>query len=335
MKNIILLTGMILVLLTGCAQAVQNDASDEFATEVPIIEPSAIEEQRVMQIEHQKAVWACNTYVDTDLPKLDYADEKTIIFHAYFGLFIYDIQSEKILNSLNLKELGWQKVQGDCDIFVSSDGKHIWIKPKLEETWYLFSWEEDSLIQSEIQNEIFFSKVLSKWDTLQDELGSKIGLCGDHVIEFQDGTYGYLMIEDARITTLTYQRGEKAWNIFTEEACSEPLLLKQDDSYYEAYRIYAQESLDIFLYTYSMFYKEGDYAGICALSKGIEYSDEQQLAWKKQNVTLTQMEEIKGEDENKKKIKCVFRFVDGDKILYLNLVRENGQWYVNGLPQTS
>ena len=56
------------------------------------------------------------TYVsslrDTDLPELDYADEDKIIFHAYFGLFVYDLNSNEIVSSLNLKELGCQKVQG-------------------------------------------------------------------------------------------------------------------------------------------------------------------------------------------------------------------------------
>ena len=111
------------------------------------------------------------------------------------------------------------------------------------------------------------------------------------------------------------------------------MLLKQDDSYYEAYRICAQESLDDFLYTYGMFYGVGDYAGICVLSKGIEYSDEQQIEWEKQNIRITQMEVEEGKSEDEKKVKCVFQFADSEKILYLHLIRENNNWYVNGLPQ--
>lgn len=328
MRSSILLVGIIIALLTGCTQDVENDVSDEFITE-----QSRTEEQQVMEIEHQKASWACNTYIDTDLPELDYADEDKIIFHAYFGLFVYDLHSNEIVNSLNLKELGCQKVQGDCDISVSSDGKNIWIKPKTKEYCYLFSWEKDLLVESEGEEKNIFSDIVSKWDVLRDALGSRIRLCSDDVVKFTDGTYGYLLIEDARITTLTYQSGDHVWRIFTEEACSEPMLLKQDDSYYEAYRIWAQESLDAFLYTYSMFYNVGDYAGICALSKGLEYSDEQQIEWEKQNVSLTQMEVEDGESEEEKKVKCVFRFADGEKVLYLHLVRENNNWYVNGLPQ--
>lgn len=323
-----MLAGVIIVLLTGCAQVSKNDVNDEFTTE-----QFQIEEQPVTQIEHQKAIWACNTYIDTDLPKLDYADEDKIIFHAYFGLFIYDLHSNEIVNSLNLKELGCQKVQGDCDISVSSDGKNIWIKPKMDEYCYCFSWEKDLLVKSDVEEENIFSEVVSKWNALQDELGSRIRLCSDDVAKFTDGTYGYLLIGDARITTITYQRGDNEWRIFTEEACSEPLLLKQDDSYYEAYRIYAQESLDTFIYIYSTFYNVGDYAGICTLSKGIEYSDEQQAEWGKQNGRLTQSEVIEEGSEDEKMIKCVFQFEDGEKILYLHMVRENNNWYVNGLPQ--
>ena len=75
MRSSILLVGIIIALLTGCTQDVENDVSDELITE-----QSQTEEQQVMEIEHQKASWACNTYIDTDLPELDYADEDKIIF---------------------------------------------------------------------------------------------------------------------------------------------------------------------------------------------------------------------------------------------------------------
>ena len=113
MRISIVLVGIIIALLAGCTQDVANDVSDEFTTE-----QLQTEEQQVTEIEHQKAVWACNTYIDTDLPELDYADEDKIIFHAYFGLFVYDLNSNEIVSSLNLKELGCQKVQGGCDISV-------------------------------------------------------------------------------------------------------------------------------------------------------------------------------------------------------------------------
>ena len=151
MRSSILLVGIIIALLTGCTQDVENDVSDEFITE-----QSQTEEQQVMEIEHQKASWACNTYIDTDLPELDYADEDKIIFHAYFGLFVYDLNSNEIVSSLNLKELGCQKVQGGCDISVSSDGKNIWIKPKKEEDCYLFSWEKDLLVETEGEEKNIF-----------------------------------------------------------------------------------------------------------------------------------------------------------------------------------
>lgn len=151
--------------------------------------------------------------------------------------------------------------------------------------------------------------------------------------EMEIAGYRDVLDIDDNDRTITYQSGDNVWRIFTEEACSDPLLLKQDDSYYEAYRICAQESLDDFLYTYSMFYNVGDYAGICALSKGLEYSDEQQIEWEKQNIRLTQTEVEEGKSEDEKKVKCVFQFADSEKILYLHLVRENNNWYVNGLPQ--
>lgn len=326
----IIIAMIVLVLLQGC-----STGKKEVINEVVAIESNSlvVSEQSTDEITPSKATWAGNTLIDTDLPELDYADEDKIIFHAYFGLFIYDLKHEEIVNSLDLKQLGCQKVQGGCNIHVSNDGDTIWIKPNNEDYVYCFLWKKNLLTQSTDEENEKFSNFASKWDVMEEELGNTIRLCSNHVVLFEDGTVGYIVMKDAQISTMVYCKGSQKWELFTKESSSESFLLKQDDSYYEAYRIYAQKSLDNFLYTYSTFYNVGDYAGICALSKGIDYSDEEQQAWKEADIKLIQMEQISDEQEIKKTIKCIFQLEDEREELYLELEKIENEWYANGLPQ--
>ncbi len=63
---------------------------------------------------------------------LDYADDKKIVFHGYFGLFIYDLTTEKITFHADLTSaIGINYVQGDnyVEVLVSGDGKTIMAYP--------------------------------------------------------------------------------------------------------------------------------------------------------------------------------------------------------------
>lgn len=54
-------------------------------------------------------------------PILDHASEKTIVFHDYFGLFVYSLEKEQIVKSINIKDLGFEYVQGDDAVSVRFD----------------------------------------------------------------------------------------------------------------------------------------------------------------------------------------------------------------------
>lgn len=54
-------------------------------------------------------------------PVLDHASDKTIVFHDYFGLFVYSLEHDQIVKSINIKDLGFKYVQGDDALFVSFD----------------------------------------------------------------------------------------------------------------------------------------------------------------------------------------------------------------------
>ncbi len=59
---------------------------------------------------------------------LDYEDDEKIIFHGYFGLFIYDLVEEEIVFNTDLKyATGTNYVQGDpfVEVIISGDGKTL------------------------------------------------------------------------------------------------------------------------------------------------------------------------------------------------------------------
>lgn len=58
----------------------------------------------------------------------DYADDNIVIFHGYFGLFVYDLQAESMRIMVNLLQtLGTNHTQGDdaVSVTVEEDGSHI------------------------------------------------------------------------------------------------------------------------------------------------------------------------------------------------------------------
>ncbi|GEM_PF-1957584 len=58
----------------------------------------------------------------------DYVDDEVLVFHGYFGLFIYDLKEEKIIFAADLeKAVGTTNIQGDngAAVRVSADGKTV------------------------------------------------------------------------------------------------------------------------------------------------------------------------------------------------------------------
>lgn len=93
------------------------------------------------------ADWVMNTMLDTEIPDLDYASENMVIFHGYFGLFVYDLQAKQMISSLSLKDLGCQKVQtgGTLRILVSEDGEVVYLYPYEKDYMYLFNIRENNI----------------------------------------------------------------------------------------------------------------------------------------------------------------------------------------------
>jgi beta-lactamase regulating signal transducer with metallopeptidase domain len=134
---------------------------------------------------------------------LDYADDDIIVFHGYFGLFVYDLKNEEIKLSVDLqKSVGSTDIQGSCGagVSVSTDGSTIqlYYYPEAEQpenAYYI--------------NTMDMSCVYGPYDQLTDTFNTT-GVS----VSFTDGTTGTITDEDYTIGSLKYVRGDKTYEIF-------------------------------------------------------------------------------------------------------------------------
>ena len=81
---------------------------------------------------------------------LYYADENKIIFADYYGLFIYDTENHKYIQSADLKPIGCDKTQGDdaCEIAVNKDGTKVYLHVMSDkENMYEYSVENNTFVK--------------------------------------------------------------------------------------------------------------------------------------------------------------------------------------------
>ena len=88
--------------------------------------------------------------VGADMTELDYASDDIVIFHDYYGLFVYDLNTRNILCSLDLKPIGCSATQGDdyCEVTVSTDGDSVQLHPLSSEKMYVYTVSDNSLLET-------------------------------------------------------------------------------------------------------------------------------------------------------------------------------------------
>lgn len=135
---------------------------------------------------------------------LDYADDDIVVFHGYFGLFVYDLKSEKMKLSVDLqKSVGCTNIQGSCGaaVSVSADGSTIQLyyypeAERPEKAYYI--------------NTADLSCIYGPYDELEDIFNPTDGSS----VSFADGTEGMLTNDDYTIDSIRYVRGDKIYNMF-------------------------------------------------------------------------------------------------------------------------
>ena len=87
-----------------------------------------------------KPVITRETIYGTEPPELDYIDEKTVIFHGYFGLFVYDREENGFTGAVDLASIGCGMTQGDayCEVRAAKDGQKVYLHPLNREEMYVY-----------------------------------------------------------------------------------------------------------------------------------------------------------------------------------------------------
>ena len=302
-------------------------------------------------IAHQPAQWAQNSMFDLELCTLDYADENKIVFHISSGLFAYSLNENRIMTSLDLQALNCQEVQtgGPCKIEVYTAGENglkavIAPYPYKDEGKYLYHFDTDELIMYDnaaLEGYEPFIHLVSKYDLENlDEIGisDSIWKISEKVVEFGNNTYGVLHYDDIHLNTMKYTMNEETWELFDAGQATQPNLMKQDDSFYESFAAYCGQNLAQCIVEYTGFYRAHDYAGICALSTDLEYSDEKQQEW------LTHKDMLSGGTEiSHSETECTYQFVQSEdfegnegQVVTVTFVYIEGEgWRAKGLPVPS
>ena len=98
----------------------------------------------------QKPVVDVNTSPGADGTQLYYGDENKIIFGGYYGLFVYDTENQKYIQSVDLKPIGCNMTQGDgaVEIMVKKGGEVVYLhKMSDKENMYEYSVENNTFVK--------------------------------------------------------------------------------------------------------------------------------------------------------------------------------------------
>lgn len=297
-------------------------------------------------IEHREAQWAENSKFDMEFYSLDYADSDKIVFHISSGLFVYDLNSRRIICSIDLKALNCQAVQtgGECEVAVYRNDKNqlraaIKPYPYSDKGSYIYDLESDEL-------SAYDTALLEQYE-LFDGFVSKdapvaLGImrtwkAAGNVLPLGDGTYGALYWGPGPdLANMSYEAGDQKWVVFQKEQATLPRLERQDDSFYQSFSLYSGKEIGQCLIDYDAFYNRHDYDGVYALSTGLEYSDELRQEFARRTDSLLSGKEVShSEDEKEYLFECT-RSDESDgteQKVYLKVKYIEGEgWRVEGLP---
>lgn len=162
-------------------------------------------------IKPTNATWSSDQIIGADMAVLDYASDDIVIFHGYFGLFVYDLNKFQIIRSLDLKTLDCDKTQGDsyCEVSVSSDGNTVQLYPLSSNNMYVYTVSSNTL--KELVYKPMKDKFTGPFVSVEDV---RLGGYSDPAILFDTKEYGVLYTSDWTLNTLSYIRGDKTFHLF-------------------------------------------------------------------------------------------------------------------------
>lgn len=146
--------------------------------------------------------------IGATMPELNYASDDKIIFRGYFGLFVYDLRSNKIIRSLDLKEIGCDQTQGShySQVFVNKDGTKVVLEIIESGKMYEYNTLNGLLQQKES------SEIVDTFHITPNE--NPKGNVSWETVLFSDGEIGYLEAIGEKVEDLYYIRGSKRYKLF-------------------------------------------------------------------------------------------------------------------------
>ncbi len=172
--------------------------------------------------------------VGTDI-FLDYADKEMVIFHGFFGLFVYDLEAKEITMSVDfLKTLHWNKMQGD--IYVRVDRGIVKDQDAPGDRYISFHLAGDmakilagatdflksdyktgfcSALNLDQRMTVHWGPQISFVSSLQEFVPNEAtdGMVSAEAVKFPDGL-AYIGTTDGTIGGLYYQRGDNRISLF-------------------------------------------------------------------------------------------------------------------------
>ena len=159
--------------------------------------------------------WSPEQSLGADMASLDYASDDIVIFHGYFGLFVYDLDSLRIIRSLDLKPIHCNATQGDdyCEVSVSMDGNTVQLHRMSSENMYVYTVSDNTLRETpyEPMSNRFGGNFVPTEDVIDSE---KLGAYSYRAVKFDTGEYGYLRTSDWTLGTLSYVRDDSLFSLF-------------------------------------------------------------------------------------------------------------------------
>lgn len=165
-----------------------------------------------LKIESTEPKLALENDLGADMAILDYASDDIIIFHGYFGLFVFDTKASKIIRSIDLKPINCNYTQGDnyCEVSVNKDGTIIQLHNSSSEKMYVYTINDNSLIETPYKPmENSFELIPTPENIKVNDINYSY-----ESIKFDNGDLGYLTASDSTVGSLKYIRGDKSYTIF-------------------------------------------------------------------------------------------------------------------------
>lgn len=210
------------------SETVANTAWPEAANEILLLPQQSIEEAAIPAA---PAVWPADGSLVAGGVSLDYVGNDRVIFHGYFGLFVYDKAALRIARAVNLEPIGCHYTQGEnaCETSVSEDGRYIYLHPMSEHIMYRYDVENNLFTRMAFDASLLLQNAMLAENPLAGSGDG--GVYSSQRFIFRDGENDYdcyLFSPDGSIGSLTYVESDMVFQLF---AWSDDVLFRsgQDD----------------------------------------------------------------------------------------------------------